>query len=119
MPLQTPSAAGIGTLVRNTSGTTRFYDYLREQGKELQDGETYLVPGDLATACARISDVAYEALQRDLTNGDLEIVRSQDLHLYDSQRQVTQVLALKNEELGVIDPGWDAGGSSTFDAITS
>lgn len=105
------------TTVKNTSGSTRHFGFLGpgHKGKTLAANETYTQPGDLAATLGAMRDQRrFEALERCVKSGALDIVKSPGVFLFDETNDRTQVLALKGGDLGKVDPCFYTDGSSTF-----
>ncbi len=113
---QDANTRSLYTRVRNRSGVTRTFAYLGAGGKTLAANEAFMHPGNLADQlAAKTSKREFEALQRSLDDHQsLEIISTPAVHLYDPVRQETQVLALKDGDLGTLDPTWNSEGSSDF-----
>ncbi len=82
----------------------------------LNANEVATVPGDLVGRLgATTSKRKFHALERSLTtNASLQIISTPGVFLYDPLHDRVRQLAIYNEELGVVDPCWDAVGSSQF-----
>jgi len=102
------------TTVKNISGKVRSFPYLREHGASLADNATLTVPGNLINALgAKLSKRDFNALERSLDRGSLEIVNTPAVFLKDTVTDETQQLTLSGGVLGVADPCWVAAASSS------
>lgn len=107
----TPVASGLYTTVENTSGAPAVFGFLGVQGRRLEANETYTVRGDLVAALGALrSPRKFKGLERALLAGDIKIVSSPAVYLYDETDEETHELAADNGALGVIDPRWDPDG---------
>lgn len=114
----TPVTTGLYTTVENTSGVAKVFGFLGTHGKRLAANETYTVPGDLVTKLgASRSQRKFKALEKALQDGDLAIVSSPAVYLYDATDEVTRELSLDNAVLGTVDPQWDPAGTGTSDFV--
>lgn len=112
---QTPSTAGLFTTVKNTSGGSRLFGFLRKGGMRLAANETVTIPGNVvSTLGGQTSQRRFKALEAALRSEALAIVSTPAVYLYDAHHGRTRQLAISNELLGVVDPGWEASGSSDF-----
>lgn len=104
------------SMVKNETGSSRVFGFLGEHGMRLDADEAVLVRGDLvAKLGAMTSARRFKALERSLQNGRLKILATPAVHLYDPVADETRLLALENGVLGLVDPCWDASGSSAFE----
>lgn len=106
------------TTVQNVSGKERTFGYLGVRGMRLAAGEVVTVRGDLVSKLGNMTSARrFQALERSLDeNGSLEIVSTPAVHIYDAVLDQTKVLALQNNQLGIVDPCWFSSGSSNFSA---
>lgn len=112
---QTPTAADLYTTVRNSSGAARVFGFLGEHGMRLAANESFTQRGDIVGKLgATTSKRKFEALERALIAGDLVIIKSPALYLYDVSFSDTRKVVLKAGDLGFADPTWEATGSATF-----
>lgn len=114
----TPVTSGLYTTVENTSGADKVFGFLGTHGKRLEAGDTYTVPGDLvARLGAQRSQRQFKALEAALESGDLKIVSSPAVYLFDSDAEETRELSLVGGVLGTIDPQWDPDGTGASDFV--
>jgi hypothetical protein len=86
------------------------FGFLSKHGRRLDADATYTVPGDLVGALgAQRSQRQFQALERALLAGDLEIVKSPAVYLLDRDGVGTQVLAKDDRELGTQEPSTEGG----------
>lgn len=114
---QTATTTCLRTTVKNTSGSARHFGFLGvgHKGKTLAANESFTQPGNLADTLGAMRDQRrFQALERCLKSGALEIVKSPGVFLYDETNDRTQVLALEGRDLGKVDPCYLADGSSLF-----
>jgi len=105
------------TMVKNLTGSARTFGFLGEHGMRLAADEAVLIRGDLiAKLGAQTSARQFKALEKSLRSGTLQIVSTPGVHLYDAVADETRILALENGVLGLVDPCWNASGSSDFEA---
>jgi hypothetical protein len=99
------------TTVKNVSGVTRVFGFLGEHGRELENNATYTVPGDLVTKLGtQRSKRKFQALERALLAGHLEIVKSPSVYLLSESGGVTRELAMSGDkELGTTEPSYAGG----------
>lgn len=69
------AVAGLYTEVKNVSGNTRVFGFLGRRGRRLANNEVFSVPGDLVADVGRHRR-KFQALERALHDGDLEITKS-------------------------------------------
>lgn len=113
-----PVTTGLYTTVENTSGVDKVFGFLGTHGKRLEAGDTYTVPGDLvAKLGAQRSQRKFKALEKALTDGDLKIVSSPAVYLYDADAEETRELSLVDGVLGTVDPQWDPAGTGASDFV--
>jgi hypothetical protein len=99
------------TTVKNTSGSACVFGFLGTHGKRLEDDETYTVPGDLVTKLgSKRSQRQFQALEKALLSGALEIIKSPAVYLLDRDGVGTQVLAKDDRVLGTQEPSTQGGG---------
>lgn len=100
------------TTVKNVSGKTLAFGFLGAHGKTLANNETFTVPGDLVTKLgAQRSQRKFQALERALVGGMLEIVKSPSVYLLSESGGVTRELAMAStKELGTTEPSYQGGG---------
>jgi hypothetical protein len=100
------------TTVKNTSGAERVFGFLSKHGKRLANNATFTVPGDLVGALgAQRSQRQFQALERALTSGALEIVKSPSVYLLSETGGVTRELGmLGTKELATTLPSYKGGG---------
>lgn len=114
----TPVTAGLYTTVENTSGADKVFGFLGTHGKRLEANETYTVPGDLVSKLGALrSQRKFKALETALQAGDLKIVSSPAVYLYDATNDATRELSLDDSVLGTVDPQWDPTGTGTSDFV--
>lgn len=114
----TPVSTGLYTTVENTSGVEKVFGFLGTHGKRLSANETYTVSGDLVSKLGNArSQRKFKALESALKTGDLAIVSSPAVYLYDATDEATRELSLDNGALGTVDPQWDPAGTGTSDFV--
>lgn len=103
------------TTVKNVSGKTLTFGFLGAHGKALDNNATFTVPGDLVTKLgSKRSQRQFQALERALTGGLLDIVKSPSVYLLSESGNVTRELAMAStKELGTTVPSFDGGGDFT------
>lgn len=112
-----PNTTDLYTTVKNVSGVKRVFGFLGEHGRELENNATYTVPGDLVTKLgAQRSRRKFQALERALLAGHLEIVKSPSVYLLSESGNVTRELAMSGDkELGTTEPSYTGGGDFVSD----
>lgn len=100
------------TTVKNTSGAAMVFGFLSKHGRRLDIDATYTVPGDLVGALgAQRSQRQFQALERALLAGDLEIVKSPSVYLLSETGGITRELGMAStKELVTTLPSYDGGG---------
>ena len=100
------------TPVKNVSGKTLAFGCLGTHGKTLAANATFTVPGDLVTKLGATRSLRkFQALERALNNGLLEIVKSPSVYLLSESGGVTRELAMAStKELGTTEPSYKGGG---------
>jgi len=95
------------TTLQNTSGSERYFGFVR-QGVLLQANEQVSYPGDISTvlAVAKDSDRVFPSFEEALDNGEIIILKTPAVHLYDATRAEARVLSVANHVLGTVDPCW-------------
>jgi len=107
-----PNTTDLYTTVKNVSGVKRVFGFLGEHGRELENNATYTVPGDLvAQLGGQRSKRKFQALERALIAGHLQIVKSPSVYLLSESGDVTRELAMAStKELGTTAPSYTGGG---------
>lgn len=101
------------TTVQCLTPQPRTFAFLGRHGKRLAPYQQYTVPGDLATTLAsRGRAVHFKSFEKAVAHGDLAIVKTPAVHLYDDAKDVTKVLTLDNGALGKADACWGGFSSS-------
>lgn len=101
------------TKVRNLSGATKYFSFLGKHGVTLEDGEEFIVLGDLlAKLSAQRRTVKYNTLIAALTAGDIAIVQTPSQHYFDATRDETKILEIVNGAVVIDDPEAGAYSSS-------
>lgn len=105
------------TTVKNVSGKTLTFGFLGAHGKALDNNATFTVPGDLVTKLgSKRSQRQFQALERALTGGLLDIVKSPSVYLLSDTGNVTRELAMSStKELGTTVPSFDGGVGAQLD----
>lgn len=113
-----PVTTGLYTTVENTSGVEKVFGFLGTHGKRLAANETYTVSGDLVSKLGNArSQRKFKALESALKTGDLSIVSSPAVYLYDATNEESRELSLDNGVLGTVDPQWDPAGTGASDFV--
>jgi len=101
------------TTVQCMTPHPRTFAFLGKHGKRLNPYQQYTVPGDLGTVLAsKARTVHFKAFEHAVAAGDLALVSTPAVHLYDATKDVTKVLSLNNTSLGSADACWGAFSSS-------
>lgn len=110
------------TTVKNVSGKTRVFGFLGLRGMRLAADEVVTIRGNIVTTLGgKNSARKFQALERALTGDDgardpsLAILSTPAVFLFDGDD--TKQLALQGGVLGLVDPCWDAAGSSVFAGV--
>lgn len=108
----TSTTSDLYTTVKNVSGGAMTFGFLGAHGVSLANNATYTVPGDLVTKLgAQRSQRKFQALERALLEGLLEIVKSPSVYLLSESGNVTRELAMAStKELGTTAPSYSGGG---------
>ena len=108
----TDTTTDLYTTVKNTSGSTCVFGFLGTHGKRLENNATYTVPGDLVTKLgSKRSQRQFQALEKALLSGALEIIKSPSVYLLDEDGTGTAELAMDGRVLGTTDPSYTGGGN--------
>jgi hypothetical protein len=98
--------------VQNTSGGQKTFGFLPPHGQSLAPNEEFTVFGDIRQAMYRFERtegrrnvIAFEAA---IQRGDITIINTPGIFVYDVARADTKVLDLSNGVLGSINPCWDS-----------
>lgn len=116
-----PNTTDLYTTVKNVSGVKRVFGFLGEHGRELENNATYTVPGDLVTKLgAQRPQRKFQALERALLAGHLEIVKSPSVYLLSESGDLTRELAMSGDkELGTTAPSYTGGGDFVADNVAT
>lgn len=104
-----PDTTALYTTVRNTSGGEATFGFIPPHGKKLADDEDVTVFGDLWDRLhtgGRLNERLKDSLEAALLAGDVEIIKSPNVFLYDDTDDVVKQLSLDNGTLGTADPSW-------------
>lgn len=108
----TDTTTDLYTTVKNTSGSTCVFGFLGTHGKRLENNATYTVPGDLVTKLgSKRSQRQFQALEKALLSGALEIIKSPSVYLLDEDGTGTAELVMDGRVLGTTDPSYTGGGN--------
>jgi len=106
------AAAALDSVVENTSGKSRWFQFLAPGGVRLASGQKYTVPGDVMAVVYAGRDggvrgrTRLSALQAALDSGALTILQRPSPILLDSETGQGQMLTLASGVLGTTDPGY-------------
>lgn len=102
-----PTIPGFYTRVRNISHKTCTFSFLPPHGVRLAPGSETYIPGDLRT---RLADNPrnFDAFQAALKNGELVIVSTPTVYVYDAVTDNTKAIRANNGVLALGDPSWGA-----------
>lgn len=113
-----PAVEELYTVVQNTSDAERVYGYLGPRGMRLAPGEAVAIPGDLvATLGAQAAEGQrrkFDALQRSLEAGRLQLNSRPTPVLWDAMDDRPKSLAVIGGVLGTVDPTYNEGDSESF-----
>jgi hypothetical protein len=101
--------------VRNLRAKETYFGFLPQHGKRLAAGEEVTVWGDVQHHLTKLTpnERGRRSLELALTTGgDLAIVKTPSVHLYDTTLQETKIITLVNAALVLADPCWGAYSSS-------
>lgn len=108
-----PNVACLRTLVKNKSGAPRYFSFLERHGRTLDAGETLALNYDLhARLSGERSSRRLDAFEAALLAGDLEIVNTPSVYLFDATNDETKIVALDAGTLGVAEPCSEPSSSS-------
>ena len=104
MPLNTEC---LDTLVQNATGAEATFTFLPPHGVTLAANEFYSLSGELTT---RIADNKrkMKGLRDAVARGNLKIIRTPALHLFDNGTDKVKILTLLSGTLGIADPCWSS-----------
>lgn len=113
-----PSAEELYTTIENISGVERFYGFLGPRGMRLAAGEVVTIPGDLISSLGHMAQYngkrrAFDAMERALKAGDLQINSRPAPVLYDSEDELPRSIAVVGGVLGVVNPYYNEEPSSS------
>jgi hypothetical protein len=107
-----PSAGCLFSIVKNVSGATKHFGFLPPHGRTLADEAELHVFGNIYDAIYRGGGYRNQRLQDALANalndGDLEVVSSPCLLVYDDADLATYRLGVNNATFEVYEPSWDS-----------
>ena len=105
--------ASLYTVLKNVSGASRYFSYIGSHGAQLASNAQVSEPGCIVTRLAAQAHMRggggrrmFTALENDLDNTRIAIIRGPAIHLYDETDLVTKQLALDNATLGTVTPDW-------------
>lgn len=100
---------GLYTTVKNVSGKTLTFSFLGAHGRTLANNGTYSVPGDLVAKLGnQRSKRAFNALERALTQGTLQITKSPAVYLTDVDDGSVDQVQVNDGAVQTTSPeGWD------------
>lgn len=96
------------TKVSNPTDASKTYGFPYLDGVRavtLAPDEVYYIPGNLVDQAAR-NPLTFNDLQRWLENGDLHIISTPGVILYDATLSRSRQLGLNNNSLGLYIPSW-------------
>lgn len=93
------------TTVVNTSGAERTFSFLGKHGKRLAADEQFSQPGNLGDQLAGHKR-KFDAFERALENGDLAVMKSPAVHVYDEADEATKVLGAESGDITLENPCW-------------
>lgn len=96
------------TTLRNTSGAAMYFGFLPPHGRTLDDGEEISVFGDVTSLFRGqpANNRAKRSFEAALDAGNLAIIKTPAVHLYDETLDQTKMLTLDNDSFAVADPCW-------------
>jgi len=115
------TTAELYTQVTNKTDQERFFGFLGPRGMTLAGNETVTVPGDLvATLGVKAATGVrrhFDAFERCLAAGRLQITSRPAPVFYDNVDEVPRSLAIQSGSLGVVDPTYADSDSEHFAAV--
>ncbi len=112
--LPSDSIACLYTTLRNMRDRATFFGFLPPHGRRLGACEEITVAGDMMSWFKRQTEQSRyrRSFEAALENGDLALVRSPSVHLYDATLDATRILELDNGTFVTADPCWGQYSSS-------
>ena len=109
-------SACLYSTVKNTSGGTKKFGFLPPHGRELTTNQEFTLTGHIVAAISRGEPVTdrrhQQALQTSLTDGDLEVVETPCVVVYDETNDNSKMLQLDNGAIAWVDAVWDPDSAS-------
>ena len=90
-----PTTNSYYTIVRNTCGSTRYFDFIGQRGAKLDDGADAKVPGNLFDLWAKDAR-KIAAIKYALENGVCQIIKTPDVYVCDTTAGMVKVLGSDN-----------------------
>jgi hypothetical protein len=110
------------TVVENKTGGERVFGFLGPRGMRLGAGEVVAIPGDLVASLGAQYQRGgnrrrFDAMQRSLKNGSLQINSRPMPIVYDAVAEQPVGLAVVSGALGTVAPTYTTDASDSFDAV--
>lgn len=119
MGTSNPSAQELYTVVQNTSGVEKTFGFLGPRGMRLGINEVVAIPGDLVGSIGALTQQGgrrrkFDAMERTLKRGALQINSRPAPVLFDPTDEVPKSIAIVGGALGVVDPTFNSADSDSF-----
>lgn len=117
-----PSADELFTVVENKTAGERVFGFLGPRGMRLGASEAVAIPGDLIASLGAQHQQGgrrrkFDALQRSLKAGNLQINSRPAPVLYDPTDEVPKSIAIVGGVLGTVDPTYNSSDSDSYAAV--
>lgn len=102
-----PDTLCLKTRVKNVSGATKFFGFIPPHGREMVDDASLEIPGGLESFThrnGRLNSRLQTAFEAALLAGELVIVKTPGVFLYDATTNEVGMLSLDDTDLEAIDP---------------
>lgn len=100
-----PDTHTLQTILRNTSGKTRYFAYAGRYGATLADDADIAINGTISEIHGR-NAVMMAAYRSDLESGDITIMKSPDVYCYDETDTQVLVLGINNSAPVAVAPDY-------------
>jgi hypothetical protein len=105
-----PTTASQYSILKNTSGATRFFGYLPNHGKTLTANQDYTFFGDIwgrmGQGDGRINERKRASFEADLLAGNIEIINSSMPVYYDAAGTAVKIVKISSGVLSADNPSW-------------
>lgn len=104
-PAPPPAAvACFYTTLRCTAATAQFFGFLPTNGRRMNPGDEFYMPGNVTDFVARLSNRMKNGFLNAVKARALEVVKTPASRFYDPVTDATKIQSLSNGTLSVVDP---------------